>query len=324
LLVPIVLAAIVTALLVWLLLGTYFTFSVFRPLTRITEATRRMARGDYGARVGARGHGDIAQLATSFNHMAQQVQSSNQVLRDFLANVSHDLRTPLTIITGFSEAMLDGTASGDAVEDSVEVIHQEALKMQHLVDDLMQLTRLESGLLRLDRHPIALQPLVQTLIDRTEMASKGTNIPQLRNAVPADLPPIDADPDQIERALRNLLGNAVQYTPAEGTVTVLAEPGTPGWIEISVTDTGPGIPADDLPRIFERFYRSDKSREREHGHSGLGLAIVREIVEAHGGRITAESEVGTGTQFRLTLPKAASLSASREAAETVRRAQQAV
>jgi signal transduction histidine kinase len=176
--------------------------------------------------------------------------------------------------------------------------------MQRLVDDLMQLTRLESGLLKLDRHPLALRPFVGSLIDRLNRARADGAIPPIENLVPPDMPQVDVDPDQIERALRNLLDNALQYTPPSGSVSVTAETVGDTWVAIGVTDTGAGIPSEDLPRIFERFYRSDKSRERTQGHSGLGLAIVREIVEAHGGVVSVDSRPGQGTTFRLTLPVA--------------------
>jgi signal transduction histidine kinase len=293
-----------TAILVWLAIGLYFTFWISQPLLRITAATERMAAGDYDVRVESGGHGEIARLALSFNHMAGKVQQTNRVLRDFVANVSHDLRTPLTMIAGFSEALLDGTARREEVEESAGVIHDEADKMQHMVDDLLQLTRLESGLQAFRRQPIEVRPLVQHLVDLTARARSGQLMAALVNDVPAQLPLIEADREQIERALRNLVNNALQYTPAEGSVRISAQAIGRGWVEISVADTGIGIAPEDVPRIFERFYRTDRSRERVHGHSGLGLAIVREIVEGHGGTIDVRSEVGRGTTFRFTVPQA--------------------
>jgi signal transduction histidine kinase len=310
----VILIAAASAVVVWLLIGSYSTFSVFRPLLRVTQATARMAGGDYTVRVGARGQGEIRRLATSFDGMAQQVQQSNQVLKDFLGNVSHDLRTPLTIIAGFSQALLDGTAGPEGAEESAAVIHDEALKMQRLVDDLLQLTRLESGLYVLERHAVGVRPFVQGILERARHGRDGG--PSLDNAVPAGLPPIDVDPDRLERALRNLVDNALAYTPPEGEVTVSAHSvGSrsatgarasmgENWIEISVSDTGIGIVPNDVPRVFERFYRSDRGRERIRGHSGLGLAIVREIVEAHGGQVRAESRVGQGSTFSFTVPVA--------------------
>jgi signal transduction histidine kinase len=300
------------ALLVWLLIGTYFALSVSRPLLRITHATERMARGDFGARVRVTGPADIARLATSFNTMAEEVQQGHHVLRDFVANVSHDLRTPLTMISGFSQALLDGTAGQHEVEGSARVIHEEAEKMQRLVEDLLQLTRLESGLFQLQRHPTQIRPLVQGIIDRTTRARSGQQFAEIRNEVPLDLPRLDVDPVQLERALQNLLDNALQYTPSSGLVIVAGRPGVRDRVEIDVVDSGVGIPADDLPRVFERFYRSDKSRGREHGHSGLGLAIVREIAEAHGGSVEAMSHSGAGTTFRLTLPRVPQAAESQE------------
>ena len=273
-------------------------------MLRITAATERMAEGRYDARVPAEGHGEIARLAASFNDMAARVQQTNHVLRDFVANVSHDLRTPLTMIAGFSQALLDGTARTGDVEESAQVIHEEAGKMQHMVDDLLQLTRLESGLQAFRRQPIDLRPLVESLVERTARARAGESVAQVVNKVPAGIPPIEADQEQVERALRNLVNNALQYTPAEGTIQIAARPIGRGWVEVAVTDTGMGIAPEDVPRIFERFYRTDRSRERVHGHSGLGLAIVREIVEGHGGTIEVSSEVGRGTTFRFTLPQA--------------------
>lgn len=290
-----------TAVIIWILIGIFFTLSITRPLVRMIDATHRMARGDYGVRVQTSGSDEIGRLATSFNSMAEQIQRSNQVLKDFVANVSHDLRTPLTVISGFSQAQIDGAADPS---DAASVIHEEADKMQRLVDDLLQLTRLESGLMRLERRSIVAQDFLDQIVERVIGASGGRALPSLHVRVAPDLPALDADPVQLERALRNLIGNAIDYTPPSGSVTVSAQGAGRGWVEIGVSDTGAGIAPEEVSRVFERFYRSDRSRERAHGHSGLGLAIVREIVEAHGGRVAVESRPGAGTTFRFTVPAA--------------------
>lgn len=300
----VVATVLITVMLVWLAIGLFFTFSISRPLIRIRRATVAMAQGNYDVRVPAQGEGEIALLASRFNEMAERVQSTNRVLRDFVANVSHDLRTPLTMITGFSQALLDGTAGPEEMTSSARFIHDEATKMQRLVEDLLQLTRLESGLTSQERHPLELRPFVQTLLDRISRGQGEGGLPALRNEVAADLPRIDVDEVQLERALRNLVDNALRYTPGDGAITVAAEPIGVGWVEISVGDTGAGIPADDLDRVFERFYRADRSRDRGRGSSGLGLAIVREIVEGHGGQVRVESQLGRGTTFSFTVPQA--------------------
>jgi len=171
-----------------------------------------------------------------------------------------------------------------------------------MVDDLLQLTRLESGLMSFRPEPVDVRPFVQDAIDRIARVSENGASAAIRNLVPADLAPMEVDREHLERALGNLLDNALRYTPSTGEVSVQAAAEPAGWVEISVSDNGSGIRRQDLPRIFERFYRSGKSRERGHGHSGLGLAIVREIVEAHGGRINVSSREGKGTTFRFTVP----------------------
>jgi signal transduction histidine kinase len=294
-----------SALAVWLIIGLYFSLSISRPLVKVTEATSRMAHGDYSARVEVPGNSEIAQLAAGFNGMAEEVQRTNRLLRDFLANVSHDLRTPLTTIAGFSAAVLDGTAEADQLQASAAIINEEALKMQHLVDDLMQLTRLESGLLKLEAHPVPLRPFVANLLHRAENSAPDRPLPALVNSIPEDLPPAALDEIQFERALQNLLDNAIQYTPSEGSVRFHAAIADERTIEITVSDTGRGMSAEEVSRIFERFYRSDKSRDRAEGHAGLGLAIVKEVVEGHGGTIAVESRLGAGTTFRVRVPRAA-------------------
>lgn len=314
-LLAVVLSLAGTALFVWIVIGTYFTFSVFRPLLRITNATVRMARGEYGARVPVKGSGEIGRLAASFNSMASQVQRTNQVQRDFVANVSHDLRTPLTMIAGFSQALLDGTAPAEEIESLAEVINTEAGKMQRLVDDLLQMTKLEAGLLMLDRRPVQTRPYVQAVIDRVAPPAQRDRGVTIENKVPASTPPIDVDPERFERALKNLLDNALQYTPVGGAVVVDAQSDGRDSVRIQVADTGVGISPEDLPRVFERFYRSDRSRERMSGHSGLGLAIVHEIVEAHGGTVGVDSELGTGTTVWIAVPRAHAESSVHEYAE---------
>ncbi|MGI8968251.1 MAG: histidine kinase dimerization/phospho-acceptor domain-containing protein, partial [Chloroflexota bacterium] len=199
-----------TAALVWLAIGLFFTFSISRPLLRVIHATQRMARGQYDARVPPGGNGEIARLASSFNVMAHQVQGSNRTLKDFVANVSHDLRTPLTMITGFSTALIDGTARPEEVEEAATVIHDEAVKMQHMVDDLLQLTRLESGLFSFRRQPVEVQLFVQSVIERVARTHSGTAVAQILNQAPAGVPPIAVAHAHFERALRKSLENALQ------------------------------------------------------------------------------------------------------------------
>ncbi len=301
----ILLTVLGSALAVWLVIGIYFAVSISRPLVRVTEATTRMAQGDYSVRVRVPGSSEIGQLAGSFNDMAEEVQRTNRLLRDFVANVSHDLRTPLTSIAGFSGAVVDGTASGNELQSTAAIIHEEALKMQRLVDDLLQLTKLESGLLKLEVHSVPLRPFVANVLDRIEKSAGDRPLPRLVNSIPAQLPAAALDEVQFERALQNLLDNAIQYTGSDGSVTVGGSTFDERTIEMTVADSGRGISSDELSRIFERFYRSDKSRERAHGHAGLGLAIVKEVVEGHGGAIHVESRVGEGTTFRISMPRAA-------------------
>jgi signal transduction histidine kinase len=220
------------------------------------------------------------------------------------------------MIAGFSQALLDGTAGPHEVEGSSTVIHDEAIKMQHLVDDLLQLTRLESGLLTLNRHLVEIGSFIQSSIDHVQRVHAGAPKASIQYLSAPNLPRMDVDPERMERVLRNLLDNALQYTPVHGTVTVEARRAGSRWIEIMVSDTGTGIPPEDVPRIFERFYRADKGRERARGHSGLGLAIVKEIVEAHGGQVTVQSSVGEGTTFQLTVPRAAGLTTEAEEPST--------
>jgi signal transduction histidine kinase len=291
--------AMLTAAIVWLLIGLYFAYTVSRPLVRITQAARAMAAGNYDQVVDVPQGGEIGDLARSFNYMVTQVRASNQLLKDFVANVSHDLRTPLTLISGYAGSVLDGTARNEAeVLEAVDVIAAEATRMQRLVDDLLQLTRLESGLKKFDQQPVAMREVAERTIRRVTAARSGRTVV---NGVRADLPLAYADEELVERVLMNLVSNALEHTPAEGSVSVTGS-ARRGWVEISVVDTGSGIAEQDQSRVFERFYRADRGRSRDTGHSGLGLPIVKEIVEAHGGTITLSSVPGKGSTFSFTLP----------------------
>lgn len=296
---PAFLLAVLAAAIVWVFMGIYFAYTVSRPLGRITEAARAMAAGDYTQRVEVKSVGEIGEAARSFNHMATQVKESHQLLRDFVANVSHDLRTPITLISGYAGTLLDGTArTPDEAREAAQVVSDEAARMQRLVDDLLQLTRLESGLRKFEQKPVSVRDLVAKTVQRTSAASDGCDVV---NSVSEHLPLALADEELVERVLMNLLNNAREHTSTDGKVEVSARAPS-GWIEISVSDTGSGISKEEQGRIFERFYRSDRGRSRDDGHSGLGLPIVKEIVEAHGGVLDVESEPGRGSTFRFTVP----------------------
>jgi len=276
--------------------------SVARPLQRISQAARQIAQGDYQQRVPASGPREVRALATSFNEMVGRVAATQQVQRDFLANVSHDLRTPLTSIQGFSQAIAEGvTSDPESAQRAAQIIHDEAARLHRMVESLLDLARIEAGEMNMLRSAITPSDLLHGIGESlsVKMQDKGLRFEQ---DIPPDLPRIAGDGDRLAQVFTNLLDNAVKHTPAGGTITLGAHTAQNG-IAVTVQDTGEGIPADDLPRIFERFYQVDKSRRNDQRSGmGLGLTIVRQIIEAHGGTIQVASQVGQGSLFTVWLP----------------------
>jgi signal transduction histidine kinase len=233
--------------------------------------------------------------------MAAALQRLERTRRDLVADVAHELRTPLAGLAGYLEGLLDGV-----LEPSAEVLgrmHREVHRLQRLVEDLEELSRVEGGRLELRRVPTSVRELVDAVAARLTLQFQEKQI-RLTVDVPADLPKVHADPDRIAQVLTNLLGNALQYTPPGGRVTVQAWT-RGGEVAIAVADTGVGIPPEHLPHIFDRFYRVDRSRSQRSGGAGIGLAIAKGLVELHGGRVWAESPgPGQGATFTFTLPTA--------------------
>ncbi|HEX6399998.1 MAG TPA: ATP-binding protein [Actinomycetota bacterium] len=269
-----------------------------QPLREMAGAARRMETGDYSVRVETRSRDEVGRLAAAFNRMSGELQTLEQSRRDLVANVSHELKTPIAAIRAHLENLLDGVERPDPTTLSVMLGQVE--RLGRLVDQLLLLSRLESGEVPLRPEPLALRPLVDDLLAEVAVAWPGRRI-DLQNEVPRDLPTVRADRERVHQVLFNLVDNAVRFTPDGGSVTVRAV-AERGSLQVSVADTGSGIAPEHLPRLFERFYRVDHARGREEGGTGIGLAIARSAVEAHGGTISATSEPGRGTVFRFDLP----------------------
>ncbi len=262
-----------------------------RPIRALTAATKRTAEGDRTARVDG-GSGEIGELARSFNAMSEKLAETERQRQALISDVAHELRTPLGTITGWLEATQDGLAEPDP--HLVGMLLEESLLLQRLVDDLHDLAQADAGTLRLHPEPIALDDVVDQVVNAQQNRSV---------LLRAETTPVHAtaDPVRLRQALGNLVANAVRYTPAGGEVVVrLFREGPDAVIE--VTDTGTGIAAEDLPHVFDRFWRADKSRSRSTGGSGLGLAITRHLVEAHGGTVSVTSVLREGSTFRISLP----------------------
>ncbi len=291
--------ALLTAGVIAIIVSLFLSRSIVAPLRVLTTASRRIAAGHYGERVQGAGSDELGQLAHSFNQMAEKLEQVESMRRQLIGDVSHELRTPLTAIKGSMEGLMDGVLP--ATVDTYQQIHQEAGRLARLVDDLQELSRVEAGAYPLDIHPVEISALVKTTLKRFESQAKAKQI-ELRSNLPSDLPPVLADQDRITQVLTNLVGNALQYTPAGGKISILARP-RQHEVQVSVVDTGIGIPAGHLPHLFTRFYRVDKSRSRQAGGgSGIGLTIARHLVEAHGGSIWAESSGDAqGSTFNFTL-----------------------
>ncbi len=287
-----------------LLVSFFLSHRVVTPVRAMTSASQRIAAGHYDERVQARGADELGQLAHSFNQMATQLQGVEGMRRQLIGDVAHELRTPLTFIKGSMEGLMDGVLP--ATPETYQQVHQEADRLNRLVNDLQELSRVEAGAYELDLHPVELSSLVKTVEKRLGAQFKDNHV-QLKIDLSSNLPPVQGDADRLIQVLTNLLTNALRYTP-EGGEVILGTSLQDDHIRVSVRDTGVGIPAEHLPHIFTRFYRVDKSRSRQAGGSGIGLTITKHLVEAHGGRIWVESDgEGLGSLFTFTLPVASRL-----------------
>ena len=279
---------------------------VVSPVKAMMSASQHIAEGDYSKRIpglksGSIGNADeLNQLAVSFNQMAEKMEQTENMRRQLIADVSHELRTPLTAIKGSMEGLMDGVLP--AKKETYQNVHQEADRLRRLVDDLQELSRVESSGINLNLKTVKVHQVLKTAIKRMQPAYLEKMV-SLKEDYPTHLPVVEADTDRVLQILINLLSNALQFTPAKGEVNISAVAGKKE-ITITVGDTGVGLRSQDLAHIFERFYRADKSRSRrEGGGSGIGLSIAQTLVHAHGGRIWAESQgEGKGSKFSFTLP----------------------
>lgn len=270
---------------------------VLRPIGRLTEAAGRLGRGDLRSRVAVVGSDELAELGRSFNRMADSLQRGEERQRRLVADVAHELRTPLANLRGYLEALKDGVIEPDA--ELFASLHEEAVLQQRIVDDLQDLALAEAGALAYHRTVIDLAELLETTRAAHHAVAEAAGV-RLLVAAPSPVL-VHADPDRLRQVLGNLVSNALRATPSGGSVT-LAAGSAGGRVVVRVADTGTGIAPGSLPHVFDRFWRADSARGRRTGGSGLGLAIVRQIVTDHGGTIAVTSQLGDGTTFTITLP----------------------
>ncbi len=286
------------AVLIALILGGILALTLSRPVRELTAATKVLARGELGHKVPVRSADEIGELAQAFNQMSSDLDQATRARKQMTADLAHDLRTPLSILRGYTEGLQDGRLKGTSA--IFETMHGEVVHLQHLVDDLRLLSLADAGVLPLNRR--AVDPTA--LLERTAIAyfvQAEDQQTALRVDAEGPLPSVSVDIERMTQVLNNLVSNSLRFTTA-GEI-VLAAAADSEHVRISVRDTGTGIAAEDLPFVFERFYRADRARQRRNdGTSGLGLAIAKAIVEAHGGSISAESTLGQGTTVTITLP----------------------
>lgn len=291
------------ALSVSFIVSYFISRSISGPLARITQASVEMSRGNYDVHISVGGQDEVGRLSEAFNAMAREVNESQRVMKELLANVSHELKTPLTSIQGFSQAILDGAInSDDEYRESSRIINEEANRMRGLVDDLLLISQIQSGQVAMQHAHVDLAELLRRTAERFHWALRDAGI-DLGMAVD-HVSNVHGDERRLEQVFSNLIENAVRHTPRGGVITITAAAQRDGRISVGIRNTGSFIPAEDLPRVFERFFQVDRARARKGGSSGLGLAIVAEIVDAHGGDVRAVSEAETGTEFIVTLPSA--------------------
>ena len=284
-----------------LIMGLILSRNLTAPLQRLAGAARAVAGGNLGQQVRVEGSAEMAEVGQAFNEMTSALKKAEVLRQNLVADVAHELRTPLSVLQGNLRAILDDVYDLDKAE--ISRLYDETRLLSRLVDDLRELALADAGQLNLNLRPTDAAQIIRSTTDNLALAAEAGQV-VLTTALPESLPTVQADPDRVAQVLRNLLVNALRHTPSGGSVTVTAS-AREGMVEIAVADTGEGIAAEDLPHVFERFWRADPSRARDDrlaGGTGLGLSVAQSLVEAQGGRIWAESTPGEGTVFRFTLP----------------------
>jgi signal transduction histidine kinase len=294
------LGAVIAAAAMALLLTWFLSKGIAGPIEALTKAARRMERGDLKARVETRSRDEVGALAGAFNAMAASLERTEALRRQMVTDVAHELRTPLTNLRGQLEAVEDGILPADS--KTIASLREEAVLLSRLVDDLQEIASAEAGRLRLDRERVSVREALEGAAAAFRAEAGARRIALIVDEDGAEA--VDADRARLGQVLRNLVANAVAHTPEGGRVTLRARR-EDHRVAISASDTGPGIPAEHLPHVFERFYRADAARSRATGGAGLGLAIVKHLVEAHGGEVSIESRPGEGTTVTCRLPAAA-------------------
>ncbi len=288
------------AVVLSLVLGVLLSRLLTAPLARLTGAAQAIAGGDLSQRVAVRSGDEIGELGKAFNEMAESLDRAEDLRKNLIADISHELRTPLTVVQGDLQAILDGVYPLEMAQ--VSSLFEETRLLTRLVDDLHDLALADAGQLRIERLPVDVAELARAAVSQFAPLAEAAAIRLSFEAHGSA--PVDGDADRISQVLRNLLSNALRHTPAGGQVTVRVR-ATGSQVRVQIADTGSGISPEDLPHVFDRFYRGDRSRSRQGGGAGLGLAIARQLVAAHGGQISVDSEAGVGTAFTVELPQLA-------------------
>jgi signal transduction histidine kinase len=294
------LAALV-AVLVGVALGFLFSWLITGPMRQLTLAARKVAAGDFSYRVPQKTDDEIGEVSDAFNTMVEQLEKKEKSKRQLLADIAHELRNPLSIIQGNLEAWLDGVLT--PAPDQIASVYDETVLLSRLITDLRDLSLAEAGQLKLSQSTTELDEFISAEITSVQNRCQEKQV-SISAELPTRLPLVFIDRDRIRQVLHNLIDNALRYTSAGGTIKIGANYTTPGWVTVSVADSGGGIVPEDLPYVFDHFYKADRSRHRGHGGAGIGLAMVKQLVELHGGKVWVESQKGKGSTFFFTLPVA--------------------
>ncbi|MPM74453.1 Adaptive-response sensory-kinase SasA [bioreactor metagenome] len=293
---------VITILITGLLASYALARSITVPLRNLSRAAEQIAQGNYGQNVPVETQDEVGYLAGIFNRMSETLAISTRLRQQLLANIAHELKTPLAVIQGHLEGMVDGVI--DPSKEQLSSLHDEAVRLNRLINDLRDLSLAEVRQLVLEKQPANINQIVTRAVTMLKPLADDKNM-KITCTLAECLPAAVVDIDRISQVFYNILVNAIRYSPEQGQIevaTVLKEVESRQWVMVSITDHGPGIASEDIPFLFDHFYRGDKSRDRKSGGSGLGLAIVKQLVENHGGKVTVRSKLGKGSVFLVWLP----------------------